>query len=147
MNDNITNSEFLDIKSTLEKDSSNIELSYVQDEHFISIYTQDTFQDGDNIVSILKKENNQYIITDMAHTYMYFSYTIDISNLENEPIGRELESIIKKFGIIENNNGELYMIVKDNSFKASIDNFISCMLRLETVIFKQQNSLASVNIS
>ena len=46
------------------------------DRYYIS--TPFTFEDGDELVIILKKEKDKWILTDEGHTFMHLSYFIDI---------------------------------------------------------------------
>jgi len=41
------------------------------------VHTPFSFDDGDNLIIVLKRDGDAWILTDEAHTYMHLSYDLD----------------------------------------------------------------------
>ena len=97
------------------------------------ISTPFLFDDGDHLVIILKKEGNNWVLTDEAHTFMRLSYDIDSDELEREPIQNTITNILSSSGVV-NDNGELKLFININDYADALYSFIQVLLRISNVL-------------
>ena len=76
------------------------------------IFTPFMFNDGDHLVTLLKKRPHGWVISDEGHTYMHLSYDIAMRDLETGTRQEIIGSALSMFGI-RDTDGEL-MIPIDN---------------------------------
>ena len=91
-------------KDFIDKVSTKVRLSADGEERF-RVLTPFHFDDGDQLVIVLKKVSGRWILTDEAHTYMHLTYDIDERLLHD---GTRRKLILKALSMfdVEENNGE-----------------------------------------
>jgi hypothetical protein len=90
------------------------------------------FDDGDNLVIILKRENNQWLLSDEGHTYFHLTYEIDESDLRKEPRHSIIANTLTAFQI-EDRGGELILRLQEDSYGAALYSFIQALLKIVDV--------------
>ena len=76
------------------------------------VITPFLFEDGDHLVIVLKREGNQWVLTDEAHTFMHLSYDLDVRDLQRGTRQTIISNALTAFGISED-QGELRLAVRD----------------------------------
>ena len=92
------------------------------------------FTDGDHIVIVLKKEGNNWILSDEAHTYMRLSYDFEerqISKGERQKIISNALSVNQ----VEDRDGELIICVPDQQHGDALYSFIQAIIRISDVSY------------
>ena len=106
------------------------------------VFTPFEFEDGDHFSIILKKENNSFVFTDEAHTIMHMSYDMDVSALKKGTRQKILTNTIVNFGL-EENNGELFIKVKEDNFGASFYNFVQALVKITDLSYLSKELVRS----
>lgn len=109
------------------------------------ISTPFMFNDGDHIVSLLKKSPKGWIISDEGHTYMHLSYEIDIKDLERGTRQKIINSTLSMFDLIDA-DGELIAEVENSSFGDALYSFIQGILKITDVNYLTRERVRSTFI-
>lgn len=104
------------------------------------------FDDGDEFVIVLKGEDDRWVLSDEAHTYMHLSYDIDLSDLRS---GRREEVITNALAMfeIEDRNGELVLPVRDDAFGEALFSFVHGLLRIADVSYLSRSNVVSTFVA
>jgi hypothetical protein len=106
------------------------------------VFTPFEFEDGDHFSIVLKKDNDSFIFTDEAHTIMHMSYDMDVSVLKKGTRQKILTNTIANFGL-EENNGELFIKVKEDNFGASFYNFVQALVKITDLSYLSKEQVRS----
>ena len=92
------------------------------------------FDDGDHLVIMLKKEQDRWLFSDEAHTWMRLSFNYqenDLLELEHE---RRVSNAISEFQM-EDRDGELVLFVSEERYGESLYSFILGILKASNVSY------------
>ena len=125
----------------LEKVAAEVKLSADGEERF-RVFTPFMFEDGDQLVIVLKKEGNRWILSDEAHTYMHLTYDIDESALHS---GTRREIILRALSMfeVEDRNGELILEVRDGDYGDALYSFAQTLLKIIDVSYLSRERVQS----
>jgi len=94
------------------------------------VLTPFVLDDGDHLAIVLKREGDQWLLTDQGHTLMRLSYRLSDEDL-NQPIARRIfQQSLETFGC-ENRDGELLLRVPDQNYDVALFPFVQMLLRIE----------------
>jgi hypothetical protein len=96
------------------------------------VFTPFEFGDGDSFVIILKKEGNDWFLTDEGHTIMHLSYWIDEKYLSRGNYWKIIANTIKRFNLIHD-EGEILLKIEDDHFGDALFSFIQALTRITDV--------------
>lgn len=104
------------------------------------------FDDGDEFVIVLAREDDHWVLSDEAHTYMHLSYDIDLADLRS---GRREEIIANALAMfeIEDRNGELVRPIRDDAFGEALFSFVHGLLRIADVSYLSRSNVISTFIA
>ncbi len=74
------------------------------------VFTPFRFDDGDHLSIVLKKEQNQWVISDEGHTFMHLSYCIDSADLMAGTRKQLIDYALNEFQV-QDRYGELIVII------------------------------------
>ncbi|MCY4199359.1 MAG: DUF1828 domain-containing protein [Gammaproteobacteria bacterium] len=94
------------------------------------------FDDGDHLLIVLKKEGEQWVLTDEGHTYMRLSYDIDESSVRRGTRQKIISHALSTFEI-EDNDGELVLGIPDNRYGDALYAFVQGLLKIADVSFEE----------
>ena len=105
------------------------------------IQTPFTFDDGDHLKIVLKKdEKDNWILTDEGHTFMHLSYEdIDLDT-------KTRHFIIERFltaNKIKNTEGELVLKIEDGSYGDALYSFIQGIIHISDVTYLKRERVKS----
>ncbi len=106
------------------------------------IFTPFMFPDGDHLVSILKKSDGGWVITDEAHTYMHLSYDLDMKDLEKGTRQKIISSTLSMFDLHEE-DGEILVNVEDNMYGDALYSFIQGILKITDITYLSRERVKS----
>ena len=106
------------------------------------IFTPFLFDDGDHIVSLLKKANDKWIITDEGHTYMHLSYDMEIKDFEKGTRRKIIDSALSMSGV-KDDKGELLINVEKEEFGDAFYNFIQGIVKITDVTYLSRDRIKS----
>lgn len=106
------------------------------------IFTPFMFEDGDHLVSLLKKSGREWFISDEGNTYMHLSYDIDMKDLESGTRQKIIESALLMLKL-EERNGELISTVENENYGDALYNFIQGVLKISDVSYLSRERVRS----
>ena len=91
------------------------------------VYTPFMFDDGDHFVTVLKRENGGWQLTDEGHTLMHLSYTrFDFDSGTRKEV---IERAASLFGL-ENRHGEFTLCVPEERFGDALFSFSQALMKI-----------------
>jgi len=116
------------IRQFKEKVCSTVELQQEGINRYL-VFTPFEFGDGDSLVIILKKEGDDWHLTDEGHTLMHLSYWIDEKYLFHGNYWKVIANTLKVFNLVED-DGEIILKIKDNNFGDALFSYIQALIRI-----------------
>lgn len=93
------------------------------------VFTPFRFDDGDHLVVVFKKEEEGWMLTDEAHTYMRLTYDLDESDIRQDNRQKTISDILSEF-YIKDRDGELIINVSDDQYGDALLSFIQAILQI-----------------
>lgn len=124
-----------------KKVSEKIELVPEGKDRF-KIFTPFMFDDGDHLVSVLKKTPSGWIITDEAHTFMHLSYDMDMKDLERGNRQKIVDNALSVFGL-QDNGGEILVKVDAEMYGDALYSFIQGIIKITDVNYLNRERVKS----
>ncbi len=128
-------------KEFMAKVSAEIQLSADGKDRFL-VFTPFHFNDGDELVIVLKKMGDRWVLSDEAHTYMHLSYYMEKHSLHH---GKRRELILKALSMfqVEDSEGELIMDVSDGCYGEALYDFVQALLKIIDVTYLSKETVRS----
>jgi hypothetical protein len=104
-----------------------------------------TFEDGDRLSIVLKKEGDDWVLTDEGHTFMQLSYDLDESDLQDG----NREEIIERTLLasrLQNRQGELILPIEGERYGDSLYNFVQALIKIDDIRFLSRQRVLSTFI-
>jgi len=101
-----------------------------------------TFEDGDKLPIILKKETNGWILTDEGHTFMQLTYDLEESDLQD---GNRKEIIDHTMlaSKLRNRQGELVLQIEDERYGDSLYSFVQALIKIDDIRYLSRERVRS----
>lgn len=106
------------------------------------IFTPFMFNDGDHLVSLLKKAPNGWVVSDEGHTYMHLSYEVDVKELDRGTRQKIVNSALSMFGMIDK-DGELIVEVESDFYGDALYSFIQGVFKITDVNYLSRERVRS----
>jgi hypothetical protein len=106
------------------------------------IFTPFMFNDGDHLVTLLKKSARGWAITDEGHTFMHLSYDLDMRVLETGTRQSMIGSALSMFGI-QDADGELLIPIENEAYGDALYNFIQGLIKIADVKYLSRERVRS----
>ncbi len=125
----------------IDKVSAKVRLSADGKERF-RVLTPFQFEDGDQLVIVLKKLGGRWVLSDEAHTYMHLTYKIDKNLLYD---GNRRQIILKALSMfeVEEHNGELILDVSAGRYGDALFGFVQALLKITDVSYLSREQVQS----
>jgi len=94
------------------------------------IHTPFSFDDGDHIVAVLKKDNGHWLISDEGHTLMHLTYEIDEGRLYSGKRQKIISNALSMFSV-EDKEGELVIKIAEDKYGDALYNFIQAVILVQ----------------
>ncbi len=131
-------------KDFIDKVSEKIKLSAEGNERF-RVLNPFQFEDGDQLVIVLKREGKRWILSDEAHTYMHLTYEIDERHLHKGERQKIILNALSMFDV-EDRNGELILDVSDGHYGDALYDFVQALLKIIDVSYLSKERVRSTFI-
>lgn len=128
-------------KDFMDKVSGKIKLSAEGKERF-RVLTPFQFEDGDQLVIVLKRVGDRWILSDEAHTYMHLTYEIDEKRLHKGTRQKIILNALSMFDV-EDHNGELIVDVSDGRYGDALYDFVQALLKITDVSYLSKEQVRS----
>jgi Domain of unknown function DUF1828 len=106
------------------------------------ISTPLTFEDGDKLPLILKKENGNWFLSDEGHTFMQLTYDLDESDLQEGNRKEIIDRTLLAFQL-RNRQGELILPIEGERYGDSLYSFIQALLRIDDIRYLSRERVRS----
>jgi hypothetical protein len=127
------------IRSFREKVSAEVELEGQGLDRFI-VYTPFMFDDGDHYVVILRRESQDWVLSDEGHTFMHLSYAeVD---LDTGSRARLIDQALAAFRV-DRREGELRVSIPDEQFGDALFSFVQALARISATALWTRDRVAS----
>ena len=125
----------------IDKFSEKVRLSPEGKERF-RVLTPFRFDDGDQLVIVLKKLGGRWVLSDEAHTHMHLSYKIEKNLLRS---GNRRQIILKALSMFEvhEHNEELILDVSDGRYGDALYGFVQALLKIIDVSYLSREQVHS----
>jgi hypothetical protein len=101
-----------------------------------------TFEDGDRLPIILKRENENWILTDEGHTFLQLTYDLDESDLQEGNRREIIDRILQAFQL-SNRQGELILRIEGDRFGDSLYSFIQALIKIDDIRYLSRGRVRS----
>ena len=128
----------------IDKVSTQVSLSADGKDRF-RVLTPFQFEDGDELVIVLKKEGERWLLSDEAHTYMHLTYDIDEKLLYSGTRWKLISKALSMFEVIDR-NGELILDVSDERYGEALYDFVQALLKVTDVSYLSREQVRSTFI-
>ena len=98
------------------------------------VLTPFRFDDGDHIVIVLKKDQERWLLTDEAHTFMRLTYDIDERDFQKGTRQKIISDVLTTFQV-QDHDGELILYVAEERYGDALYSFVQAILKISDVLF------------
>ena len=106
------------------------------------IFTPFQFDDGDHFSIVLKKFNDNWLLSDEGHTYMHLSYDMDIDSIEKGTRAKIISNTLYNFGISEK-DGVLFTKLNGGNYGNIFYNFIQGLIKISDISYLNRERVKS----
>ncbi len=106
------------------------------------VFTPFLFEDGDHLVIVLKRKDDQWVLTDEGHTYMHMTYDIDEKDLHRGTRQIIISNALSAFEM-EDLEGELILPIKSGEFGDSLYSFAQGLLKITDISYLSRERVRS----
>lgn len=106
------------------------------------VFTPFRSDDGDHLVIMLKKEFENWILTDNGHTYMHLTYDMAEKDLHSGTRQKIISSTLNAFSV-DDVEGELQLVIKNHEYGNALYDFIQALLRIYDVSYLSRERVKS----
>jgi len=96
------------------------------------VFTPFTFDDGDHLGVILRREPDRWVLTDEGHTLMHLAYKLDDRALQTGSRQAIIGNAISAYNLVDM-EGELVLPVWGDRFGDALYSFVQALLRISDV--------------
>ena len=128
-------------KDFMDKVSAEIQLSADGKDRFL-VLTPFHFNDGDQLVIVLKKMGDKWVLSDEAHTYMHLTYYMDEKALQSETRQKLILKARSMFEV-KDYDGELIMEIPDGDYGEVLFDFVQALLKIIDVTYLSRENVKS----
>ena len=128
-------------KDFIDKVSAEIQLLADGKDRFL-VLTPFHFNDGDQLVIVLKKMGDKWVLSDEAHTFMHLTYYMDESALLSETRQKLILKARSMFDV-EDYDGELIIDIPNEDYGQVLFDFVQALLKIIDVTYLSRENVKS----
>ena len=106
------------------------------------VFTPFLFEDGDHLAIVLKREDDQWILSDEGHTFMHLTYDVDERDLQRGTRQKIITNALSSFRV-EDREGELILKIEDKCFGDALYSFIQALLKIADISYLSRERVRS----
>ena len=106
------------------------------------VFTPFRFDDGDHLAIVLKQDEDGWVLSDEAHTYMHLTYEMDERDLHRGTRQTIISNALSLFQV-EDRDGELVMRVPDDRYGDALYSFVQALLKISDVSYLSREQVRS----
>lgn len=124
-----------------EKVSSKLRLSPEGMDRY-RVFTPFLFEDGDHLSIVLKREGEEWVLSDEGHTYMHLTYDLEEKDLLRGTRQKLITSALTTFRV-EDHGGELLLRIPDDRYGDALYSFVQALLKISDVTYLSRERVRS----
>jgi hypothetical protein len=98
------------------------------------VFTPFTFDDGDNLSIVLKREHDHWELSDEGHTFMHLTYDLDERDLQRGTRSKIINNALAAFSV-NDREGELVLPISGEHYGDALYSFVQALLKISDVRF------------
>lgn len=106
------------------------------------VFTPFTFDDGDGLSIVLKKDGGGWVLSDEANTYMRLTYDMDEQDFSRGQRQLIIANALSMFQV-EDRKGELVLAVPDAMYGDALFSFVQAILKIADVSYLSRERVRS----
>jgi len=106
------------------------------------VFTPFMFEDGDHLAIVFKRKNGNWVLSDEAHTFMHLTYDLEEKDFQRGTRQKIISNVLSAFSISEN-DGELFVPIKDENYGDALFTFVQALLKITDVSFLSRERVTS----
>lgn len=106
------------------------------------VFTPFTFEDGDHLAVILKREGSKWILSDEGHTFMHLTYDIDEKDLQRGNRQKIIANALSVFSV-QDRAGELVLPIANGGYGDALYSFVQALLKIADVSYLRREFVRS----
>ena len=106
------------------------------------VLTPFRFDDGDHLAIVLKRDGEEWILSDEAHTYMHLTYEMDERDLHRGTRQTIISNALSVFEV-EDRDGELVLGVPGERYGDALYSFVQALLKISDVSYLSREQVRS----
>jgi hypothetical protein len=128
-------------KEFQEKVSSKIHLQSEGIDRY-RVFTPFTFDDGDHLAVVLKKDDNAWCLSDEGHTLMHLTYEIDEKSLLQGTRQKVITNALSLYAVADR-DGELLAKIINEDYGNALFSYVQALMKLADVTFLTRERVKS----
>jgi len=106
------------------------------------VVTPLTFEDGDMLPIVLKREDDGWVLSDEGRTFMQLTYDLDENDLQEGSRREIIDRTLSAFQL-RNHQGELILAIDDGRYGDSLYTFIQALLKIDDIRYLSRERVRS----
>lgn len=106
------------------------------------VFTPFTFEDGDHLAVILKREGRRWLLSDEGHTFMHLTYDIDEKDLQRGTRQKIIANTLSVFSV-QDRAGELVLPIANGDYGDALYSFVQALLKISDVSYLRREFVRS----
>jgi hypothetical protein len=101
-----------------------------------------TFEDGDVLPIVLKREDGQWVLTDEGHTFLQLTYDLDDTDIQTGNRREIIDRTLLSCGL-KNRQGELLLPIEGQRYGDSLYSFIQALIKIDDIRYLSRERVRS----
>jgi len=106
------------------------------------VFTPFLLEDGDHLAIVLKRQADQWILSDEGHTYMHLTYDLDEKDLQRGTRQKIITNALSTFQVTDR-EGELLLRIPDGRYGDALYSFIQALMKISDVTYLSRERVLS----
>jgi hypothetical protein len=106
------------------------------------VFTPFLFEDGDHLAIVLKKQADDWMLTDEGHTFMHLTYDLDEKDLQRGNRQKIITNALSTFQVSDR-DGELVLGIPDGRYGDALYSFIQALTKISDVTYLSRERVRS----
>jgi hypothetical protein len=111
-------------------------------ENRFRVFTPFMFEDGDHLAIVLKRERENWMLSDEGHTYMHLTYDLDEKDLRTGTRQKIITNALSAFSVTDR-SGELVAPIREGQYGDALYSFVQALLKVADVSFLNRERVRS----
>lgn len=109
------------------------------------VFTPFTFEDGDHLAVVLRRDAASWVLSDEGHTFMHLTYDLDEKDLQRGTRQKIISGALDACNV-EDRDGELRLQIRDQQYGDSLFSFLQALLKISDVTYLNRERVRSTFI-